>query len=97
MQSLIIALEELRKRFPNDKLRCLETGTLRNIEEEHSSTLHISNTLGDCGSLISIDINPVHIEVSKGACKYNNNIEWVLSDSVEYLKKVEGKFHFVFL
>ena len=95
--NLIKAVEELKNRFPNEQLKCLETGTLRNPDHKHSSTLHISNTLGDRGSLISIDINPDAIVVSKETCKHNNNIEWVFSDSVEYLKTLKDKFHFIFL
>jgi len=95
--NLIKAVEILKKRFPNQHLRCLETGTLRNPDHLHNSTLHISNTLGDKGSLISIDNNPEAIKVSKEVCKHNKNIEWVLSDSLDYLVNPEGRFHFVFL
>jgi hypothetical protein len=95
--NLIKAVEELKKRFPNEQLKCLETGTLRNPNHNHSSTLHISNTLGDKGTLISIDMNPEAIKVSKEVCKHNTNVEWVLSDSLDYLVNSKDKFHFVFL
>ena len=95
--NLIKAIQELKKLFPNEKLLCLETGTLRNLEHKHNSTLHISNTLRDTDEFTSIDINPEYIEISKEVCKHNKNTKWITSDSVSYLKTVEGKFHFVFL
>jgi len=95
--NLIKAIKELKKRFPNESLQCLETGTLRNLAHKHNSTLHISNTLGALDKFTSIDINPEYIKVSKSACSNNKNTKWVTSDSLIYLRKDIGKFHFVFL
>ena len=95
--NLIKAIKELKIRFPTDILKCLETGTLRNLKDKHNSTLHISNTLSSQDEFTSIDINPDYIKVSKEACNNNKNTKWITSDSVTYLKKDIGKFHFVFL
>ncbi|MHA2275256.1 MAG: hypothetical protein ACXAC2_05795 [Candidatus Kariarchaeaceae archaeon] len=105
--NLIRAIRELKKRFPNEPLNCLETGTLRNLAHKHNSTLHISNTLDDDDILTSVDINPEYIQVSKDACAHNKNIRWVTDDSINWLKKIEyidpvtldyeKKYHFVFL
>jgi len=95
--NLIKAINELKKRFPNESLQCLETGTLRNLAHKHNSTLHISNTLSSNDNFTSIDINPEYIKVSKFACSNNKNTKWIISDSLVYLRKDIGKFHFVFL
>lgn len=95
--NLIKAIKELKKRFPKEPLKCLETGTLRNIIDKHNSTLHISNTLGSQDEFTSVDINPDYIKVSKEACNHSKNTKWILSDSLTYLRKTTSKYHFVFL
>lgn len=97
MTNLVKALYILKDRFV-ENLRCIETGTIRSYNENHNSTLHIAKTLQSIGgSFISIDINPKSIEISKDICKELANIIWICSDSIEYLKKENGIFHFAFL
>ena len=97
MINLIKALNELKDRF-DGMLSCIETGTIRSYDEHHDSTLHISKALGDKGCLTSVDINPKSIEISMHICKEATNVEWVCSDSLEYLKEIQNKkFHFAFL
>ena len=97
MINLRKVIHKLKDQF-SENLRCIETGTIRSYTEKHNSTLHISETLGTRGSLISVDINPKPIEISKDICKNASNVEWVCSDSLEYLREYKGdKFHFAFL
>lgn len=95
MINLVEAIKILKVRFSED-LRCIETGTIRSYTEKHNSTLHISEALGNRGSLISVDISPKSIEISMDICR-KMNVKWICSDSLEYLKKQDAKFHFAFL
>lgn len=95
MQRVVEAIKELNKRCLN--IRAIETGTIRSYHEKHESTKYIAKTLGNNGSLISVDINPKSIEISRKICAGLNNITWVESDSISYLKKVDVKFDFVLL
>lgn len=97
MQNLKSAITVLKKRFPNILLNCVETGTIRSYTENHNSTLHIAEVLGKNGSLISIDVNPKAIKISKVICKAYTNIKWILGSSVPYFNSTKEKFHFVFL
>ena len=84
-------------RFP-DNIQAIETGTIRSYYEKHESTRHISETLGDRGQLISVDISPESIEISKNICKHSDNVTWIQSDSILYLSHLrDKKFHFAFL
>lgn len=97
MRHLVYAIRELKERFGGN-LRCLETGTIRSFSENHRSTLVISEALGDAGTLVSVDIEPASIAVSREICRGRENIRWIGSDSLSYLRSVEGaEFHFVFL
>jgi len=96
MHNLIKAIGVLRSRFV-ENLRCIETGTIRSYSEKHNSTLHISNELKDRGRLISVDINPESIRISKDVCRACSNISWIHSDSLVYLKNQKDTFHFAFL
>jgi len=86
----------LQKRFMED-LKCIETGTIRSYAEKHNSTLHISQALGNRGNLVSVDIAPKSIQISKDICKDCSNITWIHSDSLVYLKEQKKTFHFAFL
>jgi predicted O-methyltransferase YrrM len=83
MGPLVYCLEKLLKYAP---LTVIETGTIRVLNSRENSTFHISNTLNDKGILYSIDNNPQHIVVSKQYCNGRDNIIWIESDSVAYLK-----------
>lgn len=96
MANLATAINILKERFPG-RIKCIETGTIRSYSEHHGSTLVISKTLGNRGSLISIDCMPKSITISRDICKNVANVKWVLSDSVKYLKANHDKFHFAFL
>ena len=78
-------------------LNCLETGTIRSYKEKHESTRHISQIVKENGKLKSIDIELESIKISKDICKNVNNVEWILSDSIEYLKNDTDTYQFVFL
>lgn len=97
MENLKTALAVLKTRFPGTSLKCVETGTIRSYTENHNSTLHISESLGKDGSLISIDVNLKAIKISKDICKPCKNIGWVLDSSISYFSATKEKFHFVFL
>jgi len=91
MQNIVDAIEQLKKKTDKNLL-ALETGTIRSYHEKHYSTLHIAEALGGkegeplSGGLISIDINPESIRISKDICKDLTNIIWVEGDS---LAKIE--------
>lgn len=96
MAALADAVNILKIRFDED-LKCIETGTIRSYNERYGSTFLIAATLGDRGSLVSVDISSKSIKISKDICKLLTNVEWVHSDSLEYLKNQKNKFHLVFL
>lgn len=80
-----------------DYINALETGTIRTYTERHESTRWLGENIKN-GKLISVDIEPKHIKVSKDICKHLNNIEWIQGDSLEVLKKQEeSKFDFILL
>jgi predicted O-methyltransferase YrrM len=78
-------------------LNCVETGTIRSYKEKHESTRHISEIIKENGKLKSIDCNPESIKISKDICKNANNVEWILKDSIEYLKNDKDTYQFVLL
>tara|TARA_R100000995_G_scaffold50100_1_gene24127 strand:+ start:171 stop:737 length:567 start_codon:yes stop_codon:yes gene_type:complete len=88
-------LSKLTNEF--DFLNCLETGTIRSYDERHESTRHISEVIGAKGSLKSIDIEQKSLDISKDICGNATNVEWILSDSIEYLEKDKDRYHFVLL
>jgi len=95
--NLIKAVKELKKRFPHRLLNCLETGTIRRFSDNHNSTLHISETLGDSGFLVSVDKSEDCIKESKRVCQNSSNVKWVLGDSISYLRQTKDKYHLIFL
>lgn len=99
MQNLSDAIYELKKKFPNDFLKAIEFGTIPVVDtfSTGQSTILISQALGKEGALISVDHNMKSILASRVVCQGKNNITWIESDSVEYLKKSNENFHFVFL
>lgn len=78
-------------------LDCIETGTIRSYHERHESTRHISNIIGRNGKLKSIDIEPNSIKISRDICGNADNVEWILSSSVDYLKKDNDQYQFILL
>lgn len=81
----------------NNYINALETGTIRTYTEKHESTRWLGESIKN-GHIISIDIEPTHIEISKQICKHLNNIEWIHGDSLEILKKQEeSSFDFILL
>ena len=99
MHHVVEALRQAIHDFhPEPKILVLETGTIRSHHELHNSTLHISNTLGNRGKLTSVDINPESVQISRQLCQHATNVEWILSDSISYLKSLDyRKYHFVLL
>ncbi len=97
MENLKTAIAVLKERFPGTPLNCVETGTIRSYTENHNSTLHIAESLGKDGSLISVDVNPTAIKISKDICKSYKNVSWILGSSISYFSVTKEKFHFVFL
>lgn len=96
MSNLRKAISRLKNQFNGD-LKCIETGTIRSYTEKHNSTLHISEALGNRGFLISVDIDPKSIEISKNICKKIMNVKWICLDSIKYLEENQDIFHFAFL
>jgi len=97
MRQVLRSVDEVKARFEGPLL-CLETGTIRSYEENHRSTLRIAERLAGRGQLVSVDISPDSIRVSRDICKGLSNIDWVQSDSHSYLRSLRGpRFHFAFL
>jgi predicted O-methyltransferase YrrM len=80
-----------------DFVKCIETGTIRSYDEKHESTRHISEALQNKGHLKSIDNSEKSLAISKDICQNATNVEWILSDSIEYFKQDKDIYHFVFL
>lgn len=97
MEHVIQAINELKTEYTED-INAIETGTIRSYTEKHESTRHIATALNNRGTLISVDINPKSIEISKNICKGLSNTEYVISDSHKYLRSIcDKKFHFALL
>lgn len=80
-----------------DNINALETGTIRSYYEKHESTRWLGESIKG-GKIISIDIEPKSIEISKDICKNLNNIEWILGDSLEVMSRFdESSFDFILL
>ena len=88
MQNVSDAIYELKEKFPDDILKTIEFGTIPIVDASSSgqSTILISYALGDRGSLISVDHDIKSIGTSQMVCQGRDNIIWVESDSIEYLK-----------
>lgn len=96
MQKIIDSIGELQTTF--SYIKALETGTIRSFTEKHESTKHIAKKLGKNGDLVSIDTSPKAIEISKKICDKYNNIKWINSNSIDYLKSLNDEtYHFVLL
>ena len=86
-------------------INALETGTIRSYIEKHESTRIIGEELekiNTTSKLISVDIEPKSIVISKDICKKLNNIEWIQGDSIEVLSnlnksKDKKQFEFILL
>jgi glycosyltransferase involved in cell wall biosynthesis/ADP-heptose:LPS heptosyltransferase len=98
MEHVIDVIEQLKNKFANENISAIETGTIRSFFEKHFSTYHISRSLGERGKLISVDISEDSLRVSKQICRRSTNVEFVQSDSIDYLSGLEKqKFHFALL
>jgi methyltransferase family protein len=97
MVHVILSVQELLDRFPS-QVEAIETGTIRTHSEHHESTRLIAETVGDRGTLTSVDSSREAIQVSREICRHLHNIEWVEAESTAYLSRVEGRrYHFAFL
>jgi predicted O-methyltransferase YrrM len=98
MRHVIEAIHEISGRSEYESILAIETGTIRSYDENHLSTYHISRELGDRGSLISVDLSGDSIRKSRNICHGATNVEFVESDSIQYLRNLrDKKFHFAFL
>ncbi len=98
MQHVIESIREIKARSEHEPIFAIETGTIRSYDENHLSTYHISKELGGGGRLISVDISGDSIRKSRNVCYGATNIEFVQSDSIQYLRGLTGrKFHFALL
>ncbi len=84
------AVTEIIRSKPGKHIHALETGTIRSCGEMHYSSYHIAKALGSNGSLISIDIDPDALKISRNLCYDLNNITYVESGSHEYLDTYTG-------
>jgi ADP-heptose:LPS heptosyltransferase/glycosyltransferase involved in cell wall biosynthesis/predicted O-methyltransferase YrrM len=98
MQHVIESIREIKAGCGRTPISAVETGTIRSYNENHLSTYHIAKELGGRGRLISVDISGDSIRKSRNICYGATNIEFVQSDSIQYLKNLHGeRFHFALL
>ena len=101
MGNLSDCINQLKEKFLGAQLNAIELGTIPKVSRQtrlEQSTALIFRALGERGHLISVDIDASHIEASKEVCHDANNVTWVQSDSIGYLKNLKDvKFHFAFL
>lgn len=98
MQHVIESIHEIKTPFEREPIFAIETGTIRSYNENHLSTYHIAKELGGRGCLVSVDISGQSIKKSRNICYGATNIEFVQSDSIQYLRGLQGrKFHFALL
>ena len=90
-------IAECIKRIDSKFINALETGTIRSYKEKDKSTKWLGESIKN-GKIISIDINPKSIEISKNIFKNLKNIVWIQGDSLDVLKKQqENHFDFILL
>jgi len=90
-------IEYCIKNINSEYINALETGTIRSYNERHESTRWLGENIKN-GKIISVDIEPKSIEISKDICKHLNNIVWIQGDSLDVLKKQpENHFDFILL
>lgn len=97
MRQVVAVIADLQERF-DEPLSCIETGTIRSYHEKHDSTLHIARQLGEKGHLVSVDLDPHSIAVSRDICFEQTNVTWVEAASTDYLSGLtDERFHFALL
>jgi predicted O-methyltransferase YrrM len=85
----------------SDEPRVLETGTVRQLNDWGAG--YSTYIFGECmsqfgGSLISIDNNSNHLDISKQLTKeFESKITYVLSDSFDYLERFKEELDLVYL
>lgn len=93
---LLRGLQIVNKKF--DNLNVLETGTIRTYTETSRSTIKIAEFLRiHGGHLTTIDYVDKNIEVSKDVCSDYDNITFVVSDSIKYIKEYDKQIHLGYL
>jgi len=98
MQHIIESIREIKARCEREPILAIETGTVRSYNENTLSTYLIAKELGGGGRLVSVDMSADAIRKSRNICYGATNIEFVQSDSIQYLRGLQGrKFHFALL
>ena len=100
MGHLVLGARALMQQFPDESLACLEIGTIRSYDEQHESTRHLAETLGERGHVTSVDVSEDAITVAKDICRHLGNITWHHTDSLSYLRSCQqsgASYHFILL
>jgi hypothetical protein len=89
------------RRKPHERLTIVETGTTR-LENDWGagmSTVLFGDYLKHYGGkLYTVDIEPRNIELCKKVTEeFKDNIEYVVGDSVEFLKKLDDRIDLLYL
>jgi hypothetical protein len=96
-------IESLNLLFERNVRTIVETGTARcgdtNFDGDGGSTIIFSHWAKEHGAkMFSVDISQPHIDLAKAASSsYLENIEFVLEDSVKFLKEFPGQIDFLYL
>jgi hypothetical protein len=97
MIHVFTTVQMLGRRFPNG-VTCVETGTIRSVEERHFGTYHMARAAGSNGTVLSVDRERRAIEVSKRVCLGLRNIQWFEQDSLSFIDGLEdNSVHFALL
>lgn len=95
------AVEETLGAFPEPA--CIETGSLRNLNEGTDSTRVLAATLGERGRLYTFELEPAHLAVCREVCReFADRIEYVEGDAKANLRRWRERgtlrqIHFAFL
>ena len=90
MVHLIHACQVVDRRFTGP-IHAIEIGTIRSRDEGTLSTLHMIRNLKPGSHVLSVDISPEAIGISKEMCeKYSSNIDWICSDGAQCLLTLEN-------
>lgn len=101
--SQTLALEELHARFGFAPLRMVETGTIRNPSHDNrmgdgwATLTWLLWAAATGGRVWTVDVDPQAIELCKLMTRNSPRIEYVLCDSVSFLRSFEAPIHLLYL
>lgn len=95
-----IALRELHKRFGDNPVNIVETGTIRQLNDRGDgwSTAVWDAYIKEFGGRVwTCDINENHIGTCIEVTRNSPNIKYVVDDSINFLKNFQEEIHLLYL